>query len=56
MKTLTATPGYVTACEVAPDLKRELREAIAMIDRCHCLELGREQLERCIAQGRPPGR
>jgi hypothetical protein len=43
-----------TGLEVLPELGRELLEAIAEIDRGECIELSREQLERCIVDGEWP--
>ncbi len=53
-KAFTLTPQSTTALEPSPDLKRELLEAIAEIERGDCIELGPEQLERCIVDGEWP--
>jgi hypothetical protein len=42
------------AFEAPPELRRELLEAVAEIDRGECIELSPEQLERCMVDGEWP--
>jgi len=48
------TARSATAVEASPELKRELLDAVAEIDRGDCVELSPEQLERCIVDGEWP--
>jgi hypothetical protein len=43
-----------SAIAASPELKRELLEAIAEIERGECIELNSQQLERCIVDGEWP--
>ena len=43
-----------SAIAASSELKRELLEAIAEIERGECIELNAQQLERCIMDGEWP--
>jgi hypothetical protein len=53
-KASPVTPRSAAAFEAPPELRRELLEAVAEIDRGECIELSPEQLERCMVDGEWP--
>jgi|HubBroStandDraft_1064217.scaffolds.fasta_scaffold3231563_1 hypothetical protein len=53
-KASVVKPPTASATQASPELKRELLEAVAEIDRGECIELSPEQLELCIVDGAWP--